>query len=162
MNTALKLYEIAPEFAALVEQDELTDQDMERLDELGHAIEVKADNIAALNDNMTVFIEMCKSEEKRIADKRRAVENRIKWMKQYLKNCMETAGVMEVEVGTRKIALQKNPPKMIIEEEGQIPSNFFNLIPEQWELDKKMLKDALKKESIPGARLEQELSVRFK
>lgn len=160
MFNALKLYEIAPEFASLVEQEELTDQDMERLDELGLAIEVKASNIAALTDNMGLFVDMCKAEEQRISAKRKAVENRIKLVNDYLKNNMEAAGIMELEIGTRKISLQRNPPKMVIDDEGKIPNNFFNLVPENWELDKAKLKYALKKNDISGAHLEQGLSLR--
>ena len=160
MNTALKLYDIAPEFAALVEQDELTEQDIARLDELGHAIEVKASNIAALTDNMSLFVDMCKAEEKRISAKRKAVENRIKWVNDYLQNCMETAGTMEIEIGTRKISLQKNPPKVMIDDEMEIPPKYFVVIPESYQLDKKMLKDDLKKGVVGGCHLEQGLSLR--
>lgn len=160
MGTELKLYEIAPEFAQLVEKDDLTEDDMQRLDDLGHALEVKADNIASVTDKLEAFVELCKSEEQRISSRRRAVESRISWVKKYLQDCMETAGVYEIEIGTRKIALQKNPPKVVVDDEEQIPNEYFVVIPAKKQLDKKTLKDALKKEYIPGARLEQELSLR--
>ncbi len=156
----LRLYEMAPEFAALVEADELTDQDMERLDELGHAIEMKASNIAALTDNMTSFVDMCKAEEQRISARRKAVENRILWLNKYLQNCMETAGTMEIEIGTRKISLQKNPPKVVIDNQDDIPPRFFIVIPETFQLDKNALKAELKKGEVKGAHLTQGLSLR--
>jgi hypothetical protein len=158
----LRLYEISPEFADLVEQDDLTDQDAERLDELGHALEVKASNIAALTDNMGLFVDMCKAEENRISAKRKAVENKIKWVNDYLKNNMEIAGVMNIEIGTRKISLQKNPPKLVVDDENKIPSKYFVVIPESFNLDKKRLLKDLKDIEVAGCHSEQGLSLRKK
>ena len=160
MNHLLKLYEIAPEFSALVEQDELTEQDADRLDELGQAIEVKAENIAALTDNMGLFVEMCKAEEKRISAKRKSVENKIKWVNDYLQHNMEIAGTMSIEVGTRKISLQKNPPSLIVDNEDIIPPKYFMVIPESYQIDKKRLLKDLKAANIPGCHSDQKLSLR--
>ena len=160
MNHLLRLYEIAPEFAALVEQDELTEQDADRLDELGQAIEVKAENIAALTDNMGLFVEMCKAEEKRISNKRKSVENKIKWVNDYLKNNMEAAGIMNIEIGTRKLSLQKNPPSLIVDNEDIIPPKYFLVIPESYQIDKKRLLKDLKAADIPGCHSDQKLSLR--
>jgi len=160
MNHLLKLYEIAPEFSALVEQDELTEQDADRLDELGQAIEVKAENIAALTDNMGLFVEMCKAEEKRISAKRKSVENKIKWVNDYLQHNMEIAGTMSIEVGTRKISLQKNPPSLIVDNEDIIPPKYFMVIPESYQIDKKRLLKDLKAADIPGCHSDQKLSLR--
>ena len=160
MNHLLKLYEIAPEFSALVEQDELTEQDADRLDELGQAIEVKAENIAALTDNMGLFVEMCKAEEKRISAKRKSVENKIKWVNDYLQHNMEIAGTMSIEVGTRKISLQKNPPSLIVDNEDIIPPKYFVVIPESYQIDKKRLLKDLKAADIPGCHSDQKLSLR--
>ena len=160
MNHLLKLYEIAPEFSALVEQDELTEQDADRLDELGQAIEVKAENIAALTDNMGLFVEMCKAEEKRISAKRKSVENKIKWVNDYLQHNMEIAGTMSIEVGTRKISLQKNPPSLIVDNEDIIPPKYFMVIPESYQIDKKRLLKDLKADDIPGCHSDQKLSLR--
>jgi len=160
MNHLLRLYEIAPEFAALVEQDELTEQDADRLDELGQAIEVKAENIAALTDNMGLFVEMCKAEEKRISAKRKSIENKIKWVNDYLKNNMEAAGIMNIEIGTRKLSLQKNPPSLIVDNEDIIPPKYFLVIPESYQIDKKRLLKDLKANDIPGCHSDQKLSLR--
>ena len=160
MNHLLKLYEIAPEFSALVEQDELTEQDADRLDELGQAIEVKAENIAALTDNMGLFVDLCKAEETRISNKRKSVENKIKWVNDYLQHNMEIAGTMSIEVGTRKISLQKNPPSLIVDNEDIIPPKYFVVIPESYQIDKKRLLKDLKAADIPGCHSDQKLSLR--
>ena len=151
----MTLYEVAAEFSALVEKEDLTDEDFEKLDEYGHAIEIKAGNIAALTDKLSAFASYCKEEEQRIAAKRKAVENRSKRILQYLQDQMEIAGVMEVEIGTRKISLQPSPHKLIIDDEKKIPQIFFDIVPQTLELDKAKLKKALKKEEIEGAHLTQ-------
>ena len=161
MGELLKLYDIAPEFAALVEQDDLTDQDAERLDELGHCLEVKASNIAALTDKMGLFVEMCKAEEQRISAKRKAVENKIKWVNNYLKTNLEAAGVMSLEIGTRKISLQRNPQKCEIDDELIIPQKYLILTPATYRPDKKMILDDIKKGvDVPGCHYSQSLSLR--
>lgn len=159
----LQLYKIADEFAALVDADELTDADAQRLDELGHAIEVKAANIIALTEKMEHFASYCKDEEKRIAEKRKSVENRIAWMKRYLQNCMEAAGVMTIEAGTHKVALQKSPPSLEITDEVIIPAKFFTIIPATTQLDKVAVKEAIKKgEAVPGCSLKQSFHLRVR
>ncbi len=156
----MTLYEIADEFSFLVDKEDLTEEDMTRLDELGTAIEVKAGNIMAVTDKLGYFVTMCKAEEKRISARRKAAENRIIAVNNYLQGSMEAADVYTIEVGTRKLAVQKNPPKVVIDAEEEIPARFFEIVPESTRLDKIMLKAALKSGSVTGAHLEQTLSLR--
>lgn len=157
----LKLYEIAPEFLALMEKDELTEEDEQQLDSLTHAIEVKASNIAAITDNMEAFVEMCRAEEKRIAGKRKAVENRIEWVNRYLQSAMEATGIMQIEIGTRKISLQDGPHRLVIDDESAIPPRFIDFVPESYQVNKNAVKEALKEgATVPGCHLEQGLFLR--
>lgn len=156
----MTLYEIAPELREAVMAEDFDDQ---LVTDLSIAFEHKAGGMMAIADELGAFVAMAKDEEKRIAAKRRAVENRIKRMKDYLQNCMETAEIFEVEAGTRKIALQKNPPKVVVDDEQSIPPRFFTVIPETFQLDKSALKDALKAgEEIDGAHMEQGMSLRVR
>jgi len=158
----LSLYEITAELVAIVEsEEEMTDQDLQRLDGLMPAIETKAVNISALTDKMEAFVDLCKKEETRIAAKRKAVENKTNSLKTYLKECMERAGIMKIEQGTVTLALQKNPPKVIIDDERKVPAEYITVIPEQYQPNKNAIKEAIKSgKKVAGCHLEQSLSLR--
>ncbi len=90
----LKLYEIAEEFSDLVDQDDLDDDMLERLNSLGHAIETTADALLAVSAALESASSAHKAEETRIATKRKAIDNRLLWVKKYLQDCMEVAGAV--------------------------------------------------------------------
>lgn len=162
MNTALKLYDIAPELEELTSKEEMTDEDIARIDELSHSFEVKADSIAAILGRLETEAAYCKAEEARIATLRKSRESRVSWLKTYLQRSMEAAGIMALDLPTRKITLAKNPPRVVVDDEGELPARFFTIIPESYQLDKKALLEALKDGEIPGAHTEQGLSLRVK
>ncbi len=156
----MKLYEIAPAFAALVGQEDFTGDDLMLLDELNLALKDKAGNIVALTDNLESFIALCDSEEKRIKARKTSAKNKVKWLNDYLKYGMQVAGVKKIECGTRSITLQNNPPRLVIDDEAAIPAKYYVVVPETLQLDKVEIKKALKEGDVPGARLEQGQSVR--
>jgi hypothetical protein len=69
---------------------------------------------------------------------------------------------MEIATGTRKIALQKNPPRVVIDNEDRIPKRFLTIVPQTTQVNKTTLREALKNEYIPGAHLEQTLGIRYR
>jgi len=156
----MTLYEIAPAFAAIAEQDELSIDDMNALDELNLALTEKATNIVALTDNLDTFVKLCESEEKRIKARKAAAKNKLSWLNDYLKYGMETAGVTKIDVGTKKVSLQNNPPKLVVDDETAIPSKYFVIIPEAHQLDKTEVKRALKEGEVAGVHLERTQSLR--
>ena len=155
----MKLYEIAADL-----QDALTAEefDEERLDQLAHAFEQKAGAIVAVSKVMASFVDYCKAEEKRIAEKRKAVENRKQRLFDYLQTHMEATGVAEMTTGTATVKLQKNPPKVVVDNEDSLPPKYLKII-QTTQIDKNAIKDALKAgEEVTGAHLEQGLSLRVK
>jgi len=154
------LYELIPAFTALVEQDDFTEEDLHQLDELNLAIADKAYNIASWTDNLESFIALCAAEEKRIKARKKSAENKVTWLKDYLKWGMQEAGLKKIECGTRSITLQNNPPKLVIDDEAAIPAKYFVIVPETKAVDKAEVKKALKEGEVPGAHLEQGQSVR--
>lgn len=149
--TDMKLYEISEELLQVIEAEEF---DEERLNELTIAFEQKAGGMIAYKEKMETFVSYCKSEEKRIADKRKAVENRTKQMLAYLKNSMEAAEMMEFSIGTKTLKIQSNPPAVVVDDELIIPARYFTVIPESKQLNKNDLKADLKNGEVDGAHLE--------
>ena len=156
----LKLYEIAPAFALIADQDELTSDDLDRLDELNLALKDKVVNIAALTDNLESFIELCSKEQKRITARKKAAENKVACLNDYIKYGMTVAGVDKIEVGTRTVSLQTNPPKLIIDDENIVPPKYFIIVPQSLRIDKAEIKRDLKEGDVPGVHLERGQSIR--
>lgn len=150
--TEMKLYEISDELKQVIEADEF---DEEKLNDLVISFEKKAGGIVSFNESMQTFIDYCKSEEKRIAAKRKAVENRVASLMNYLKSCMEAAEIMTMDVGTKTLKIQSNPPSVVIDDESLIDAKFFTVIPESKQLNKAEIKTALKFGEVNGAHTEQ-------
>lgn len=161
MNIAL--YEITEDIHEILTTEEWDDATVQRLDSLELALEKKAENIIHFCANLDSFTEAAKAEEKRIAERRKAAENRVSRLKEYVKHCMERADRTTVSAGTHTIKIQKNPPKVVVTDEGAIPPGFFTVIPQTLQLNKTRLAEKLKLgEVIPGAKLEQGTSIRIR
>ena len=163
----MKLYDLANDFrkvSELIDNEEIdTDVLQDTLQSIEGAIEVKAVNIATLVQGLGSDVDIIKAEEKRLAARRRAIEGKQKWLKDYLQSQMEYAGIDKFKTATHTISLQKNPPALSIEDDKAIPSQYMTLIPERWEVDKAKVKAALKRgDEVPGAELKQGKSLRIR
>ena len=162
-----ELYKLATDYQRLADEidgmDEQTVIDtLEGSTEL-MAIEEKALNISKWMANLSSESDAYENEIKRLSDHKKAVDNKNKWLKQYLQTCMEVAGLQKIKAGTFSLTLQKNPPKLIVDDEKAIPASYLTIVPEHTEVNKAELKDALKNgNEIPGARLECGTSLRIR
>ena len=155
----MRLYDIAPELRdAIMSEDEGME---ERLTELAVAFETKAVSIRHIAGEIDGFIAMAKEEEKRINQQRKYAENRLARLKAYLHGCMADADVSKIEVGTTKITLQNNPPKLVIEDEELVPQK-YKTVEQVISIDKNAIKADLKAGKVAGCHLEQGVSLRFK
>jgi len=151
------LYELASEYQdALLTLTDMDDEAViDTLEGLKGELEVKAVNVAMYCGNITATITAMKDAEKRIADRRKAYENRVAHINQYLKKNMENAGIHKIETPEMKLAIQKNPPRVNINDETAVPEEFWNerttIV-----LDKKLLKAALEKDEVAGCELVQD------
>lgn len=159
------LYELTSSFKVLeamafngeIDQETFNDT----LESLDFEIELKADNYAKLMKNIEADILGFKTEEKRLADKRKALENKIKWLKSSLQNAMIATDKKKFKTDLFSFNIQKNPPKLVLECEDSIPSYYY--IEQEPKLDTKALKEALKEgRKVDGATLVQEEGLRIK
>jgi len=146
----------------LAENQEIDEQTfLDTMESLQFEIEEKADAYATDMSGVKGDIEAIKAEEKRLADKRRVLENRHDTMKKNLENSMKVMGIPKIKTLLFSFNIQKNPASLKIDDESKIPSTFFVAQPDK--LDNAMLKEALKSgEVIEGARLESGESLRIK
>ncbi len=162
-----KLYELTGAYNDIWElvNDETTDLTVieDTLQSIEGAIEEKATNIVKFIRSMEFDVDAIKTEEKRLADRRRAVENRIQGIKDYIKAQMEKAGLDKIKTPILTIALQNNPPAVNIIEQDKIPASYITIVPEQYIPNKKAICDALKAgQSVPGCELTQGKSLRIR
>lgn len=158
----MKLYELAQNYAQLMEMAEEMESDalVDTLEALQDAIEDKVENIAKFIKNLEADAKIIKEEEKRLAERRQSIEKKIDRLKQYLQEQLEVAGLQRVKRPTITVAIQNNPPSVEITDEKLIPSEY--MIP-QYKVDKKSILERLKNgETVPGCELRQTKGVRIR
>jgi hypothetical protein len=127
------------------------------------AIEDKAVNIVNFIRSLEGDASIIKAEEKRLAERRKAIENRVAHIRDYIQGQMEFASIDKIKTPTVTISLQKNPPAVQIEDETKIPAAFITIVPEQHIPDKKRIAEAMKNgEAVSGATLTQGKSLRIR
>ena len=158
-----KLYELSTGYKNieyLLENGENNEELQAVLDSLGEEIEDKAENIAKLIKNYEADIEAFKTEEKRIAERRRTLENDVKRLKEYLFNNMKLTNKTKFKKGTFSFNIVKNPPSAEITN-ADIISSDYKVLTEV--IDKKAILTDLKEgKDVQGAILKQNESLRIR
>lgn len=111
------------------------------LENIDDEIETKADNIAKVLRDFDGDIEALKSEEERLAKKRKAIENRQKQLKKYLQNAMIVLDKRKFKTDLFSFNLQKDAPSLKILDESKIPEDYYKI---ERKLNKNDLKEAVK------------------
>ena len=119
------LYEITSGFPALMENEEITEEDKKKIeDELTVLLQQKSQNIIGYTKNIELTINAMKKEEKRIADNRKVLENKMTRFKDYVKECMERNDIPKIETGLGTLSIAKSPASVEIINEDEVPSEF--------------------------------------
>ena len=82
----LSLYQITGAFPMIMDQEEIAPELKEELErELTTLLQEKSQNIIGYTRNIELTIEAMKTEEKRISDQRKTLENKLTKFKEYTK-----------------------------------------------------------------------------
>lgn len=162
----MSLYDVATQVSQLRYGADLIgiDEDvlMDTLDSLEGTMQ---DRIEFITDQILQtqrFAEVCKAEEQRLYDRRKAMENRVEHLKGYIQNCMTIAGTQKIQYALYTVNIQKNPPSVKYLDETAIPADYRETKVTET-INKKLILEALKAgESVPGATIEQGTSLRIK
>jgi hypothetical protein len=131
------------------------------LQQIEGQIEVKMQNSAIIVKGLETEVAAFKGEEKRLADRRRALENKQNWLKNYMTQELERMGIDKVKAGVFTVSLQNNPPA--VEITGEVPGAFITIVPEQYIPDKKKISEHLKAgNEVEWAKLTQGKSLRVR
>lgn len=160
----MKLYELAEQFRQLQEMLEDENADAEVIKNTLELVEFdlteKAENIAKIIKTLDYEIKVLEEEEQRIVAKKKSKENKRNWLKQYLQEQLEKAGLENIRTKLFTIYIQNNPPAVEIINEEEIPLQYIKYKPE---IDKKSILEILKKGTeIPGVKLKASKSLRIR
>ena len=121
----LRLYDITNAFPAIMENEEMTEEDKKKVEEeLTLLLQQKSQNIIGYTKNIELTINAMKEEEERIATNRKILENKLSRFKDYVKECMENNGFTKIETGLGTLSIAKSPASVEIVNEDEIPSEF--------------------------------------
>lgn len=138
---SMQLYELTEMYLNLKDMD-IEEGDLNSaLENIDDEIETKADNIAKVLRDFDGDIEALKSEEERLAKKRKAIENRQKHLKEYLQNAMLVLDKRKFKTDLFSFNIQKNVPSLKILDESKIPEDYYKI---EKKLNKNDLKEAVK------------------
>ena len=157
----MNLYELSLSFQEVQNMDLDPEVMKDTLDSIGGTFENKAENMAKLIRNLESDRLAYKEEEDRLKTKRQAVENKLKWLKTYLKDCMKLTGKTKFKSGMFNFSIQKNPVSVNINNKKILPEDY--LIPQSPKVNNTLLKKALKDGiEVPGAELKQTEGLRIR
>jgi hypothetical protein len=155
----LKLYEIERNYLDALElfTDPDTDIPLEAVADTLEAIEgefeIKAIRVAGFARQMEAEAEAVKAAEDRMEKRRKSLESRARWLKDYVKVGMETLGQKKLSSPWFVLSIARNPPAIDIYDEAAIPGEFKRTVTET-KIDKSAIKAAIDAQRVvPGARL---------
>ena len=161
MTNALSLYDLSDEY--LTALDYLTDPEADIPQEVvqdtleGFDLELreKATNVAAFARNLEATAKAIKEAEQTMAKRRRALENRAKWIKTYLKTNMEATGITKIESPWFVLAIRKNPPAVEVTNEATLPDDTVSVALEMDRASYNQVKDRLNGHRVTGHKVDK-------
>jgi Siphovirus Gp157 len=157
------LYELTQDFRDWMDIEDPTEEDSALLAIVAGQIEKKAENICKLVKWLESTAEVFKGEEKRIADRRKSMENKAARVREFLKASLLNADITKVSAGTFKISVSLSPGTVVIDDIDAIPGQYITIIPAQKKADLNAIKAAIKADprSMTGAHVEAGFTLRI-
>ena len=128
------IYELTGEYLnyqMMLESADWEDADLilEEMEKLNDELDRKADGYARIIRNMEANINAYRTEERRMADRRKTAENIVSRMKADLQNAMTVTGKKTIDTGLFRLAVTKNGGALpvIIDDEEWIPAEMWNV-----------------------------------
>lgn len=153
------LYQLTDDFSQLIDADGEDEISMALLDLLSSEIEAKGESICKFVKVLETTAAQFKDEEKRIAERRKALENKAQRVREYMRDRLLSANIDKLAAGTFKISIS-TVGSCVVDDPAKLPAKFLTVIPEQYQPDKNAIKAAIKNgEAVPGAHIEANYSM---
>ena len=156
------LYDLSSNWQQVYDMDLDEDTWLDTLDAIHEGVKDKAENSGRLIRSWESDAKALKSEEERLAKKRKAIEKRIKSLKGYLQDNMERMGEKKIKTDLFSFNIQNNPASLKLTDEKLIPEKYYTVETSR-KYDNKAIKDDLKAgKVINGAELKTSQSLRIR
>lgn len=155
----LTLFALAAEYRALAEK--LADMECDpqviadTLEGESGALETKAANVVMVARSLEALAGAIKAEEESMAARRKALDKRAGWLREYVLQSMQACGMQKIEAPQFRISVRANPEAVDVFDAAQVPAAFMRQPePPPPAIDKTAIKKALAAgQDVPGARL---------
>lgn len=155
-TTAIALANDMQKLQQLLEtSDDITPEMIaDTMEGIGMALADKLDAAYIHVRNLDGLAKTCDEEAKRLAERKKSFENRAKSIKQYVLNCLITAGLDKLKTTTNTFTARKGVASVIIDNEALLPDEMV-AVQTLIAPDKKAIKEAIENGvDIPGAHIE--------
>jgi len=165
--TGLSLYHMTKDYIdalSVLRDSEFDDETIsDTLEGLTGELSIKASNVAAFALNIEAEAEAVKAAEDKLKKRRMMLEKRATYLRQYLLNNMQAAGITEIAAIDKsfRARVMAGRDSVMIDDETKLPLDYISekLIREP---DKVLIGKAIKDgHDVPGARLERKPSLKI-
>lgn len=155
------LYELMDDYRALLtalETEELTDKQiqavLDAVDEKKGSLREKVDNVCRLLANLEGDAEKFKIEEARLARRRKALENKAKRLRNWVRSSMDILEVPEIKTTVHNVRLGVASQVVVIVDDKLVPDEYVKVErkPKKAEILKAYKEDG---EIVPGTKVEE-------
>ena len=148
-----KLYEIANDYAKLLDEDLEPELIADTLEGMEGELKDKIEQLLAICKNETGYAERLKEEAKSLNERAAATQNRVERIQEYISLALSTAGLKKIRAGIHQVTIRSPAESVEIVDSGALPAKFV-----EYETTIKPDKLAIKHElkaghQIPGAQL---------
>lgn len=156
----MKLYEISDAYMSLLDAD-VSKEDMEvALGVIDEEFDKKIENIGKLIRQIEGDMQSLKDEEMRLLSKRKKLEKKEESLKDYIFSNFKAIGKDKVKTPLFTISVAKNPAKLVIRNENNLPDKYYKI---EKKVDKAKLKEDIKNGvKVDEAELVQSEGVRIR
>lgn len=159
MATLYELNDMYRNIQFLIESGEYTEEELKfALDSVNGEIAEKLEGYAMVVKNLESDIAGLKAEEKRLADRRKSLEEGVKRMKEAMQDTLLLTGEKRVKTSKFTISLRKSS-SVEVENEDLIPEEFVKITKT---ISKSELAKRLKEAEVPGVKLVEKESLQIR
>jgi len=150
------LYEIAERYREVLGMDATNEDEraalVNALDSMDGEFTEKVENVIRFIRNLEADASSIREEEKRLAERRQALNRKAENLTGYIEAMMVLTGKRDVKAGIFTAKFKANPPAILVLDESIVPREFF--IDQAPILSKQAIKDAIKEgQTVPGVEI---------
>lgn len=149
------LFQLNDQYKTLASRDDLDPQVLvDTLDAIDDDRKTKLDNLASWADQLKSEIDFIDEKQKTWRDEKTYRENKLAWIKQYMTDVMDDAGIKKLQTDNHMLSTRNFKASTIIDDEDKLPSEYKEM-ESVVKPNKKEIYQALKNGlTVDGAHLE--------